>query len=160
MKPFVLAAALAAVASAPSAGEMFSGTHTYRPDYQQWMPVPAAGFRSLVMVGDYVPASGPIPAGRVECRGTNFWTKSVVEADGVCVFGEAPDSWMLRYRMTSNDRAALTAEQHRRIGEWTAVEGTGKYSGITGSGTYFSEGEVGADGLYRTQWEGEVTIRD
>lgn len=158
MKRLLVAALIVAAAAPATAGEMFSGTHTYRPEIQDWSPVPAAGYRSVVMVGDYTPDSGPIPAGRIECRGNNFWNKSVTEADGVCVFGEGADVWMLRYRMTSTDRASQTAEAHRRIGEWTVVGGTGRYSGITGSGTYLAEGAVAADQKYLTRWEGEVTI--
>jgi hypothetical protein len=75
------------------------------------------------------------------------------------VFGELPDSWMLRYRMTQTNVAGQTAEKFRRIGEWTAVDGTGRYSGITGSGTYMAEEyPVAEGGKWRTQWEGEVTI--
>jgi len=158
MKP-ILVAALIAISAAPvCAGELFSGTLTYRPDSETWTPVPAAGWRTVKMVGEYVPTTGPIPAGQIECRGTNYWNQSTSEADGVCVFGELPDSWMLRYRMTQTNRASQSAEQFRRIGEWIVVGGNGRYSGMTGSGTYMAEGAVAEGGKWRTQWEGEVTI--
>ena len=115
-------AALFAISTAPaSAGEQFLGTHTYLPNTDTWSPMADAGWRTVTMVGDYMPISGPIPAGKVECRGTNHWNGSVREADGVCVFGEGLDIWMLRYRMTRTDTAAQTAEQFRRTGEWTVV---------------------------------------
>ena len=155
----VIAAAIAAAFIAPAgAGERFSGTHTYRAKSETWIPVPASGWRTVTMVGDYEPMAGPVEAGRIECRGTNYWHKSTVEADGVCVFGDGPDTWMLRYRMTRTDRATTRAEQHQREGEWTVVDGTGRFSGMTGSGTYLAEGTVAEGGMYRTRWEGEVSI--
>lgn len=158
MKPILAAAIVLAIAGPADAGEMFSGTHTYRAEAETWMPVPASGWRTVTMTGDYEPMTGPIEAGRIECRGTNYWHKSTVEADGVCVFGKSPDTWMLRYRMIRTDRATTRAEQHQRIGEWTVVDGTGRFSGMTGFGTYLAEGNVADGGKYRTRWEGEVTI--
>lgn len=158
MKRLLATSLIAALATPALGGELFSGTHTYRPDYEQWTPVPAAGWWTTVMVGDYEPISGPIPAGRVECRGSGYWNKSTRDANGVCVFGEQPDTWMLRYSSVETDRATQTAAGYLPIGEWTALQGTGIYSGITGSGTYLAEQGVAEGGKYRTRWEGEVTI--
>ena len=158
MKTATLAVVIVASAFPVSAGELFSGTHTYRPDTELWNPVPAAGWWTSTMVGEYEPMSGPIPAGRIECRGGGFWNKSVREANGVCVFGEQPDVWMLRYRATETDRANRTNAGYMPVGEWTVVGGTGRYSGMTGSGTYLAEGAVAEGEKYRTRWEGEVTI--
>lgn len=158
MRPLIAAALVLATVGSAGAGEKFAGTHTYRADADTWMPVPASGWRTVTMVGDYEPMAGPIEAGRIECRGTNYWNKSKVEADGVCVFGELPDQWMLRYRMGKLDRSAKTASPHMRVGEWEVVDGTGKFSGMTGSGTYLAEGAVADSHKYRTRWEGEVTI--
>lgn len=159
MKLTSLAALIAVMAAPAFAAEEFSGTHMYRFDQETWSPLPYAGWRTVTMVGDYVPVSGPIPAGRIECRGTNYWSGSVREADGVCVFGEGPDTWMLRYRMTRTDALSQAAEQFRRTGEWTAVGGTGRWRGITGSGFYWAEeGGVAEGGRWRTHWGGEVTI--
>lgn len=126
MKRTIEAALIAMFAPAAIAAEPFTGTHTYRPDTEIWRPVPGAGWRTSTMVGDYVPTSGLIPASRIQCRGTGYWHGSSRESDGVCVFGEGLDVWMLRYRMTRNDVAAQTAEQFRRIGEWAVVGGTGR----------------------------------
>ena len=159
MKSALLAVLFAALALPASAEALFSGTHTYRPDYDLWLPVPAAGWVTSVMVGEYEPRSGPIPAGRIECRGGVFWNKSIRESNGVCVFGEKPDTWMLRYQATETNRAKRTTPQgYIPVGKWTAVEGTGRYAGITGSGTYLAEGPVGDDGKYRTRWEGAITL--
>lgn len=158
MKLAVLAV-LATLLSAPAiAGEEFSGTHTYRFEQETWSPMADAGWRTVTMTGDYVPISGPIPAGKIQCRGTNYWHGSIREADGVCVFGEGADIWMLRYHMTRTDTASQTAERFRRIGEWKVVSGTGRWRGITGSGFYWAEEGYGADGTWRTRWGGEVTI--
>lgn len=158
MKALFLAALVAVSTAPPSAADLFSGTHTYRPDYEMWAPIPAAGWVTSTMVGEYEPASGPIPASRIECRGAVYWNNSTREANGVCVFGEEPDIWMLRYRAIETNRASRTAAGYMPIGEWTVVRGGGRYRGITGSGTYLAESGVGEAGEYRTRWEGEVTI--
>jgi hypothetical protein len=159
MKITVLAALIATYAVPAFAGEQFVGTHTYRFEQEAWAPMPGNVWQTLTMVGDFEPISGPIPAGRIECRGANFRAGPAQEANGVCVFGEGRDVWMLRYRMTRNDIAAPSAERFRRIGEWTVVGGTGRYNGMTGEGFYWAEeGAVADAGRWRTRWGGEVTI--
>ncbi len=159
MKSALLAVLFAAVALPAAAEELFSGTHTYRPDYEMWSPVPAAGWVTSTMVGEYEALSGPIPAGRIECRGGVFWNKSIRESNGVCLFGQAPDTWMLRYQATETNRAKRTTPQgYIPVGKWTAVEGTGRYAGITGAGTYLAEGAVTDNGKSRTRWEGTISI--
>lgn len=105
MKALFCAALIAASTAPPSAAELFSGTHTYRPDHEIWTPVPAAGWITASMAEEYDPTSGSIPAGGIECRGANHRNKATREASGVCVFGEKPDIWMLRYRAIETDRA-------------------------------------------------------
>ena len=95
----------------------------------------------------------------MECRGTNFWTNEVSEAEGICVFGELPDRWMLRYRMTDREPREQRRERFGRRGEWTVVGGVGRFEGMTGSGTYLAEsGTTEESGAYKTMWQGEVTI--
>ena len=158
MKRVLLIALMATTMTPVAAGELFSGTHTYRPNTELWSPVPAAGWWTSTMVGAYESMSGPIPAGRIECRGSGHWNKSVREANGVCVFGEGSDTWMLRYQATDTDRASRTAAGYIPVGEWTVVDGNGIYSGMTGSGTYLAEQSVAEGGKHQTRWEGEVTI--
>ncbi|WP_240790156.1 hypothetical protein [Roseomonas sp. HF4] len=124
MKRTIPAALIAILATTAFAGEPFTGTHTYRFDQQTWSPMPDAGWRTVTMVGDFTPVSGPIIASRIECRGANFWNGPIREADGVCVLGEGRDTWMLRYRMTRTDVASQTIDPFRRSGEWTVVGGT------------------------------------
>ncbi len=158
MKSTCLAVVFAFTALPAFAGELFSGTHTYQPVVEEWNPIPAAGWWNADMVGEYKPMSGPIPASRIECRGVGFWNKSNREANGVCVFGEQPDTWMLRYHTTETNRASRTAAGYKPVGEWTVVGGTGRYKGMTGSGTYLAEWAGVENDEYRTRWEGEVTI--
>ena len=148
-----------AAAGAPAA-ELFSGAHTYTGTAKPWYPAPGAGYSTLVMVGTYEPQTGPIPESRLECRGNNFWSPKISEAEGVCVFGELLDRWMLRYRMTDTQPRQQRRERFGRRGEWTVVGGVGRYEGMTGSGTYLAESGLAEDGKYRTMWEGEVSIPD
>ncbi len=160
MKILLIGALFGAIASSALAGELFSGAHTYTGTAKPWFPVPGAGYNQITMVGKYAPDTGPIPESRVECRGNNFSSTEVSEAEGVCVFGELPDRWMLRYRMTDNLPREQRRERFGRRGEWTVVGGVGRYDGMTGSGTYFAESGVVEAGMYRTMWEGEVSIPD
>lgn len=158
MKLLLIAALSAALAGGAPAGERFTGAHTYTGTAKPWHPAPGAGYSTLIMIGTYVPETGPVPESRVECRGNNFWTSEVSEAEGVCVFGELPDRWMLRYRMTDNRPREQRRERFGRRGNWTVVGGVGRYEGMTGSGTYLAQSGVAEAGKYRTMWEGEVTI--
>lgn len=135
MKLVVIAALSVAMAGSAVAGERFTGVHTYTGTGKPWYPVPGAGYSTLTMIGTYVAETGPIPESRVECRGNNFWTTEISEAEGICVFGDLPDRWMLRYRMTENRPAEQRNERFKRRGEWTVVGGVGRYEGMTGFGT-------------------------
>ena len=159
MKPLLIAALIAGVTGPATAGEIFSGSHTYTATAQTWFPAPGVGYAALKMVGTFTPASGPVPKTRIECRGANFWTNQVSEASGVCVFGKLPDRWMLRYRMTDRKLRIQRRERFGRRGEWTIIGGVGRYKGIAGKGTYLAiSGVAGKGGVYKTMWAGEITI--
>jgi hypothetical protein len=159
MKPTLIAALVVGMASSASAGELFSGSHTYTGTAQTWMPAPGMGYAVLKMVGTFTPTSGPIPKSKVECRGANFWSSKRSEAEGVCVFGVRPNQWMLRYRMTAPGLRDKSAERFSRRGKWTVIGGVGRFKGMTGNGTYLAKsGVAGKGGVYKTMWAGEVTI--
>ena len=163
MKSAFLAAVIAVSVLPASAGELFSGTHTYRPNSEIWNPIPAAGWWSTTMVGQYEPKSGPIPASRIECRGGGFWNKSIREATGVCVFGEAPDVWMLRYNATETDRAKRTAAGYLPMGEvdrrrrHRAVLGHNRVGDLSGRGRGCRRSEV-PDPLGRRSHNPKVSV--
>ena len=66
----------------------------------------------------------------------------------------APDgSFVYRWRA---EGAAPDAPWRERRGTWTVVNGSGKYLGMTGTGTFVTTAV--ADRKKTTHWEGEVVI--
>lgn len=155
---FIAATILAAAAAAATAGERFKGKFLYRGETEVWMPAPGVGYQHFKSRGDVTMETGPFPRLMpVRCYGTSYWSPDVSEAEGVCIFGRMPDTWTARYVMTDTLPGEQRRERFHRVGDWTAVGGTGAYDGITGSGRYLAE-PGREDFLNVTHWEGEVTL--
>lgn len=63
-------------------------------------------------------------------------------------------------RWNGQVRTALSAEGNPVTtieGTWTKVKGTGRYEGVTGSGTY--KGRVISPTEYSVDWEGEIVLK-
>ena len=164
MKSILVAALSAATITAASAAEMFAGTSTYPNTTiaaEPWHVGSGTNYTTVKLVGSFVPSSGSLPQSRIECRGANFSSSEASEADGVCVFGEFPDRWVVRYHMTDRNPRVQRAERFGRRGEWAVVGSTGRFEGMTGSGTYLAApGNNSEGGVNSTRWAGEVTIPD
>lgn len=161
MKSIFITALFATIATVAQAAEQFTGIHTYTGSGAPWMPTPGTGYTTIKTVGKFVPNLGSIPESRVECRGANFWSSEASEAEGVCVFGEIPDRWMLRYRMTDRNPHEQRRERFGRRGNWVVVGGIGRFEGMTGSGKYLAKPAFESeDGVNRTMWTGDVIIPD
>lgn len=75
-------------------------------------------------VGTFTVKEGPIEPGFVRCVGSGFGGLGGVSGGGVCIYGEGVDTFTMKWKV-------------ERFGEnsWQIVEATGKYAGMTGSGT-------------------------
>ena len=156
MKHVALLASLLVAAPALS-GELFRGSHQYRGKTEVWMPAAGVGYQHFSSVGDIAVSEGPFPKHmQVRCYGASFWSSDRSEAEGICVFGGAGDTWTVRYVMTDTDPQIHRRERFHRIGEWRVVGGMGAYEGMTGSGTYLAE-PGDEEAMNVTRWEGEVT---
>ena len=99
--------------------------------------------------GTYTVDEGPIDAGFVRCVGSGFGGPSGINGGGVCVYGVDEDTFTMRWSVVSFG-----------LNQWQIVSSTGKYSGMTGSGT--TKTRVASKYLalpHRiSDWEGEVTL--
>ncbi len=158
MKLPLIAALVLAVSAPAFAGERFKGKNLYRGETEVWMPAPGVGYQHFKSWSDIDFESGPFPNSLpLRCYGTSYWTAEVSEAEGICIFGRMPDTWTARYVMTDTLPGEQRRERFHRVGDWTAVGGTGKYDGITGFGRYLAE-PGREDFLNVTHWEGEVDL--
>ena len=155
MKSLVIAAVGVALAASAHAGELMSGTNTYATDQRTWQTGEFAGYYMYDSIGTFEPHAGSMPSGPVECHGAGFWTPEEILGDGICIFGETPNRWTVAFEMDpGNQFDARNVERYRRRGTWTVVHGTGKYVGMTGTGSFMTGAVV--DGRKTTQWEGKV----
>ena len=153
----ILAAALAVLLTAPASASVLNmGTNTYISVPRTWKTGEFAGYYIYDSMGTTVWQNGPVKDGPVECHGAGFWTPKEILGDGICIFGVAPDRWTVAHELTpgSNLWNAQDKNPFHRRGVWRVVHGTGRYIGMTGTGTYVSN-EL-ADGRKTTWFEGEV----
>jgi len=145
------------LAGSALAGEMISGTNTYVTDQRTWKTGEFSGYYMYDSTGTMDTQVGPLPNGQVECHGAGFWTPEEIMGEGICIFGLAPNRWTVGFTMDPGNKFdAQRAESYRRVGTWKVVHGTGKFVGMTGTGS-FATGPV-VDGQKTTQWEGEVEL--
>ncbi|HMB78239.1 MAG TPA: hypothetical protein VKN76_17735 [Kiloniellaceae bacterium] len=139
-----------------SAGELVSGVNTYMSDARTWKTGEFAGYYIYDSKGTTVWKKGPLQDGPVECHGAGFWTPKDIMGDGICIFGAAPDRWTVAHELTpgANLWNAQDKNPFHRRGVWRVVQGTGRFVGMTGTGTFVSN-EL-ADGRKTTLFEGEV----
>ena len=155
MKFVAVTAMSVLLAGSALAGEMISGTNTYVTEQRTWDTGESSGYYMYDSTGTIEAHAGPLPNGPIECHGAGFWTPEEIMGDGICIFGEAPHRWTVAFNMDlGNQFNAQRAEQYRRRGTWEVVRGTGKYVGMTGTGSFVTGPVV--DGKKTTQWEGEV----
>ena len=68
---------------------------------------------------------GPLEEGPARCVGGGFGERDGKNSiEGICVFGEAEDTFTIRWR----------AGEQGAANTWAVVAGTGKFDGMTGEG--------------------------
>jgi hypothetical protein len=99
-------------------------------------------------------ASSPMRGLHGKCFGmTEFRGDEVVGGSGYCTYLDADgDTYVSRWIPTSSTGPGKSG------GEWTAVGGTGKFEGATGSGVY--ETVRTGDGTRQRTLTGRITLRD
>lgn len=152
-----LAVVLGLILAQPAVGgEIIAGTNTYVAESREWKTGQWAGYYIYESQGMTVWQDGPIDEGPVECHGAGFWTPEEITGEGICIFGAAPNQWTVAHKMPpgSNPWDAQDKNRFHRQGVWRVVHGTGRFVGMTGSGTFVSNQLV--DGRKTTWFEGEV----
>jgi hypothetical protein len=139
-----------------NAGDLIGGTNTYMMTSRDWKTGDFAGYYIYDSAGATEWNAGPLEDGPVECHGAGFWTPAEITGEGICIFGAPPNQWTVAHQMPpgSNPWGAQDKNRFHRQGIWRVLHGTGKFVGITGSGTFVSNQL--ADGRKTTWFEGEV----
>lgn len=131
-----------------SAAEKVAVTNYYVVNQEQ-VPAGEDVFWREDNYGTYTVEEGPIDSGFVRCVGSGFGGPSGVNGGGVCVYGEDEDTFTMRWEVVSFG-----------VNKWRIVSSTGKYSGMTGTGT--TKTRVASKFLalpHRiSDWEGEITL--
>ena len=144
---------LAGLATAAVAEEhAVSGTVTYIITPLSTAPAANGGkfvqshLKGVILSND---SSSALHLGAQDCSGTNLYDAKnmLVEGAGSCSAVDADgDIWWIWYHNTSSER------------RWTIIGGTGKYAGMTGSGTTTVLG-ASPDGRLAITWEGTSSIK-
>ncbi len=102
-------------------------------------------------VGSFKVKEGPLDPGFARCVGSGFAGPDVagVTGSGICIYGEGEDTFTMTWKVEAPGKNS-----------WRMVDGTGKYHGISGSGT--TKTRVASKFLklpHRvSDWEGEISV--
>lgn len=131
-----------------TAAEKVSVTNYYVVNQEQ-IPAGEDVFWKEDNFGTYTVHDGPIDSGFVRCVGSGFGGPSGINGGGVCVYGEDQDTFTMRWEAVGFG-----------VNNWRIVSSTGKYSGVTGTGT--TKTRVASKYLalpHRiSDWEGELIM--
>ena len=127
------------------AGEQIEGTNYYIDRGKQWSTGDQSGYWISDNKGVSDITTGPLEPVAVECHGGGFWDAGGVWGEGICIYGEGDDTYIMAFQL-----------QKGQDSTWRFVHGSGKYAGITGSGT-FNTSRLGASRRV-THWKGEVEL--
>jgi hypothetical protein len=93
-------------------------------------------------------------------RVTNVDTAAMVNGNGthsgLVTFTEGTSKVVKRFSGTTTTKMAGDKPESTIKGSWTIMSGTGKYAGITGSGTYAGRFETST--RYKVEWKGTTSM--
>lgn len=89
---------------------------------------------------------GPLGTQPIECYGSGWWDQDGSWGEGICLIGDKDDTRTIRWWKDKGEQKS----------HWEHLSGTGKFAGMTGSGTY--QPESLSDHRSISEWEGKVTL--
>jgi hypothetical protein len=139
------------------AAEPVKGTSSSSSEIRMWKTGENSGYYVYGSEGTSAWEAGPFEDMPIECHGAGFWSPTEVLGEGICIFGAEPDQWTVVQQMVEGSN--LWSEKTNlsdRTGDWNVVHGTGRYAGMTGSGTFTARDLE--NGKRITEIEGEVEL--
>ena len=126
MKPSILNLALVGFwASSPAFAEERIEINNIYPLNQEYFQLSDSVYYMQDNRGYFEVVEGPIEEGPARCVGGGFGSQNGENSiQGVCVFGEAEDTFTMRWK----------AGERGEANTWTIVGGTGRFDGMTGEG--------------------------
>ena len=95
------------------------------PLNQEYFQLPDSVYYTQDNRGYFEVIEGPLEEGPARCVGGGFGAQNGENSiEGVCVFGEAENTFIMRWK----------AGQQGQANTWTILDGTGMYEGMTGEG--------------------------
>jgi len=130
------------------AGERVSGENSYARKEQNWQ-LNNSVYWQQTNVGTFTVTEGPLDPGFVDCLGAGFGRAEGVRGEGICIFENAEGSFTWTWQAIPG-----------ALNQWQVAAATGKYKGMTGSGTAKSriQSEFTAMQHRVTTWEGEIEL--
>lgn len=128
------------------AGETAKGSNFLVLDNQAWPTGQKSGFYQFNGAGISNVEAGPTETVAIECHGAGFWGGKGNRAEGICLHGSGDNTYVSSYKM----------EVGAKSGQWKILGGTGKYTGISGEGTYVPNLLPGMRAV--SNWQGEISL--
>jgi hypothetical protein len=147
-KLFALLLILSLVPLSSVMADNASGQNFLVLENQAWPTGEESGFYHFNGTGISNVLSGPTETSAIECHGSGFWGANGNRSEGICVHGSGDDTF------TSTYKTELGAEN----GQWNILNGTGKYAGISGSGTYVPDRLPGDRAI--STWQGSISLAE
>ena len=144
--------------SATYAGEAINGETSSVSSTRTWATGSDSGYYIYSSEGEIAWKTGPFDDMAIECHGAGFWTSREITGDGICIFGEEPDRWTVVQEMPEDSNLwADKSNNSQRQGIWKVVNGTGRFAGMTGFGTFVARDAAG--GGRATEVDGEIELK-
>lgn len=125
MRKMILSAAIAGLAAPLAAGDYRMEINNTYPLDQEYFTFSDRSFLIQDNQGWFEVVEGPLVEGPARCIGSGFgYGDGTNTIAGICIFGEAADTFTLAWK--AGERGAAN--------DWTIIEGTGRYAGMTGKG--------------------------
>ncbi len=147
MKHLWAMSALFLVPVASLAAEPISGTNSLVVETTGYPTSDDGGYWMTSSQGVAVFDDNKFEPEAVECHGSGYWDSEGGWGEGICLYGVEGDTRTSSWRM----------EKGSDVGKWEILNGTGKFEGMTGQGTYTTTSVPGGNRVV-TRWEGEYAM--
>lgn len=147
MKRTMLILAMLVLPLSANAGEKVKGTNFFVVEEQNFATGEETGYWLWHGKGVTRKVEGPVESHAIDCHGAGFWDSDGAWGEGICVHTVGDDTFMDHWKNLKGQEG----------GEFKWMNGTGKFAGISGGGTFKTQQQL--SGRLIVDWEGEMTLK-